>query len=307
MTPRLASVSIDLDEIPCYAAIHGLPMPTGAPAHAVYDRAVQRFESLFGSEGIPATFFVIARDLKRERNRDTVKRLGLSGYEIGNHSLDHLYDLTRRDSDTIRTQITAAQEAIERACSMRPRGFRAPGYTITDDVFAVLQDAGLAWDSSVFPCPSYYAAKATALAWIRARGRQSRSILDRPQVLRSPVNPYRVGRPYWRTGDGMVELPVGVTRRARLPYIGTSLIAAGKRGTRWLSRQMTTLPFVNLLLHGIDLADADEDGLGFLKRHQPDLRRSATEKETILRTAIDTLRASGYRFVTLSEAAQAFG
>ena len=125
-------------------------------------------------------------------------------------------------------------------------------------------------------------------------------------MLGAPVTPYRVGRPYWQRGSGLVELPVGVTRRLRLPYIGTSLIAAGAGGTRWLSRQMTSLPFVNLLLHGIDLADADDDGLGFLKRHQPDLRRTARAKETILREAIETLRGAGYRFVTLTEAAQAF-
>ena len=153
MTTRLAAVSIDLDEVPCYSAIHGLPYPRGPAAHVIYDKAVPRFEQMFGSEGIPATFFVIARDLERDRNRDTVKRLGLSGYEIGNHTKDHLYDLTRQSRDTIEHQVTAAQDAIERACSMRPRGFRAPGYTITDDVFSVLSDVGIQWDSSVFCVP----------------------------------------------------------------------------------------------------------------------------------------------------------
>jgi hypothetical protein len=44
---RLAAVSIDLDDIDCYHAIHGLPATSQAPSHAVYDRALPRFEAFF--------------------------------------------------------------------------------------------------------------------------------------------------------------------------------------------------------------------------------------------------------------------
>lgn len=70
---------------------------------------------------------------------------------------------------------------------------------------------------------------------------------------------------------------------------------------------MVGRPLVNLELHGVDLADAIDDGLGFLAPHQPDLRRRAAEKEAALRSAIATLREAGYRFVTLREAAESFG
>ncbi len=61
---------------------------------------------------------------------------------------------------------------------------------------------------------------------------------------------------------------------------------------------------MNLELHGMDLADATEDDLGFLAGVQPDLRRTRTEKEAALRTAIGTLRDAGYRFVTLLDASR---
>ncbi|HEY8427189.1 MAG TPA: polysaccharide deacetylase family protein [Sandaracinaceae bacterium] len=301
---RLAAVSVDLDEIACYAAIHGLPPPTGAAARAVYEKALARFARLFESEGIPATFFAIGADLDAE-NGARLAALKRAGHEIANHTLSHRYDLTRLDRAAIRREIEGGADAIERAVGERPVGFRAPGYTITDLVFEVLGEIGARYDSSVFPCPAYYGAKALAIAAIRARGRRSRSIVDDPRVLSAPADPYRTGTPYWRRGGGVVELPIGVTRGARLPYIGTSIVLAGERGARLLTRAIAGRPLVNLELHGIDLADADEDGLAFLAPHQVDLRRSARAKEAALRAALSELRARGYRFVTLREAAEA--
>jgi peptidoglycan/xylan/chitin deacetylase (PgdA/CDA1 family) len=225
------------------------------------------------------------------------------GHEIANHSLDHLYDLTRRDRQTIRAQIEGGIDAIVRATGERPLGFRAPGYTITDEVFDVLGDLGVAYDSSVFPCPPYYLAKAGALAVIRARGRESKSILDDPRVLFAPRRPYRIGRPYWKRGQGLVELPIQVTRGPRIHFIGTTVTLAGPDGARYLARMCIGEPLVNLELHGIDVLDVS-DGLEGLAPHQVDVRVPLARKIDALRAVIDVLRRAGYAFVTLREAAK---
>jgi peptidoglycan/xylan/chitin deacetylase (PgdA/CDA1 family) len=302
---RLAALSVDLDEIPCYAAIHGLRVPSGSE-HAIYDHAVARLEALFASEGIPATFFAIGSDLAREENRATLKRLHDAGHEIASHSESHLYDLTRRDDATIEREIARAEASIEGAVGERPVGFRAPGYTITDAVLGHLTQRGYLYDSSVFPCLAYYAAKAAAISAIALAGRQSRSIVDHPRVLRAPADPYRIGARYPERGAGLLELPIGVTRGARLPYIGTS-VTAGTLAARALTAQMIGRPLVNLELHGIDLSDARGDGLTWLAPHQLDLRRTAADKERALRAAIGALRRAGYAFVTLREAACSLG
>ena len=308
MTERLAAISVDIDEIPCYTAIHGLVPPDASAAHAIYRRALPRLAELFARESIPATFFVIGKDLEHAENVETLKALRDAGHELSNHSLNHIYDLSRQDRDTIRREIEGGMDVIEAATGVRPRGFRAPGYTIVDTVFEVLQELGVEYDSSVFPCPAYYGAKTAAIGAIRIRGRRSHSIVDDPRVLSAPADPYRVGTPYWSRGDGVLELPIGVTRRltGQLPYIGTSVTMAGEKGARWLTKMIAGRPLVCLELHGIDLADREEDGLEFLAPHQPDLRRSAAQKERALCSAIDALREAGYRFVTMAEAAEHF-
>ncbi len=307
---RLAAISVDLDEIRCYAAIHGLAPVTEGAERAIYRKALPRLRRLFGELDVRATFFAIGEDIDDE-NGAALRELVEEGHEVANHSLSHRYDLTRLPRRTIEREIREGADAIERATSVRPVGFRAPGYTITDEVFDVLGELGVRYDSSVFPCPAYYAAKVAAIQLIRARGRRSHSVIDDPRVLSAPANPYRVGRPYWRRsrvagGKSLIELPVGVTRGPRLPYIGTTVVLSGDRGARLLTRAIVGRPLVSLELHGIDLADAGRDGLEFLVPHQGDLRRGVDEKASALRAAIGELRRTGHRFITCEQAASAF-
>ncbi len=305
---KRCALSVDLDEIPCYHAIHGLPMPADESAHAVYARAVPRYLELFAELGVPCTFFVIGRDLEDSIARDGVRSLAAAGHELANHSLRHRYDLTRLTRDEIRDEVRGGVEALRDVTGRAPTGFRAPGYTINDTVFDVLAELGVAYDSSVFPCPAYWAAKTSAIGLIRAQGRRSHSVVDTPAVLTAPADPYFPARPYWRPSAhlaSVVELPVGVTRFARLPYIGTSVMLAGPDRVGLLTAQVDGRPLVNLELHGIDLLDVD-DGLEALRPHQLDVRIPVAEKRETLRRVVEDLRGRGYEFVTLDEAARAW-
>lgn len=305
---RLAALSVDLDEIPCYHAIHGLPEPTGSDAHAVYDRAVSRFTDLFARMGVPATFFAIGRDLARPAAAERIRALDALGHELGNHTQNHCYDLVRLDIATMRSEVSDGAASIRRVTGRAPAGFRAPGYTTSDALLRIVGDSGARYDSSVFPCPAYYAAKTAAIAWIGARGRTSHSIVDTPNVLRAPADPYSIGEPYWRIGadDRLIELPIGVTRGPRLPFIGTSVMLAGPERARWFTRAIVGRPLVNLELHGLDLLSANDDSLHALAKHQRDLLGSVERKLATLESVVNELRNADYRFVTLRDAADAF-
>lgn len=302
---RLCAVSVDLDEIPNYFGIYGLPDPSRPAATLVYDIALDRLTSLARELEIPLTLFAIGRDLVRPEAAAKLRAAHEKGHEIANHSLDHRYDLVRLGRSEIRRQVVEGAAAIERATGAAPLGFRAPGYTISDEVFDVLTELGVAYDSSVFPCPTYWAAKTAAIGLIALAGRKSRSIVDTPAVLMAPIGPYRVGRPYWRRGAGLVELPTQVTRGPRLPFYGSPVTLFGPTVARWLARGCVGLPVVSLELHGIDVLDA-ADGLEDLRPHQPDVRVPLARKLVAIRAAIGELRGAGYSFVTALGAARAF-
>lgn len=306
LAPRLCAVSVDLDEIPNYFAIHGLSRPEGPAANAVFDTALSRLGAFAADQSIPLTLFAVAGDLAKKSNAQTLRQLADQGHEIANHSLDHRYDLTLLHLTDMRQQVAEAIDVIEKAVGVRPCGFRAPGYLINDRLVDVLREQHVLYDSSVFPCPSYYGAKAAAVIAMAARGRRSRSIVDHPRVLTAPTRPYLLGRPYTRRGEGPLEIPIQVTRGPRLPYIGTSLTLAGVRWAPRLTRMVLGEPLINLELHGIDVLDSD-DGLEALLPHQPDVKISVKDKLSVLAETVRTLRGAGYSFVRLDEAALQFG
>ncbi len=295
-------MSVDLDEIACYAHIHGV---SGIVSHAVYDRALERLAAFASDLGVPLTLFVIGRDLERSENVRALRNMVGGGHEIGNHSLDHLYDLTRRAPREQAQQIAGASERAQSLLGVRPTGFRAPGYTVTDELLRAVREAGLTYDSSVFPCPPYYAAKAARLLSMSVRGRRSRAILGSPRVLTAPTVPYRISQPYYVAGDGLLELPIQVAGPLRFPFIGTALTLLGSSAARLLTRSLLGAPFVNLELHGIDFLDR-HDVPSALHALQPDLRVPAARKMETLAAVLGLLREQGYAMVRLDEAARTF-
>jgi hypothetical protein len=299
---RLACLSVDLDEVHHYLALHGLAQPLPAEQGTVYRVALPRFEALAQALGIPLTFFAVGADAKHLENQARLRALVAGGHEVANHSLDHRYDLTRLSTSEMQRQVRGGAEAIAQATGLVPVGFRAPGYLMNDRLVQVLQGSDVAYDSSVFPCPSYYSAKAAVLASQRLTGRRSTSSIGSPSVLTAPTRPYRLGKPYYRQGQGLLELPIQVTPRLRLPVIGTSLTLGGPRIARWLTGQLLKLPLVNLELHGIDLLGA-QDGLQALSRYQRDLTVPVARKLEVLQATVRQLQQAGFEFVRLEQAA----
>ncbi|AGP36379.1 polysaccharide deacetylase family protein [Sorangium cellulosum] len=307
MGGRLAAVSLDLDEVPNYLAIHGLAVPERSGAaispSAVYDAALPRIAAFAASHGIPVTLFAIGRDLARPASAAALRALSDAGHAVENHSYAHRYDLSRLPRPAIAADVLLGAEAIAEAVGRRPTGFRAPGYTVSDALFDALDAVGVAFDSSVFPCPPYYAAKALAMGVQRAKGRGSAAILDTPRVLAAPRRPYRPGRPWYRRGGRrFVELPIQVTPGLRLPVIGTSVGLAGATGARLLARACAGEALVNLELHGMDFLDRG-DGLEALAPYQPELRVPLGRRLEALGAFVEEIARGGARFVRLDEAA----
>jgi len=303
-TERLCALSVDLDPVVLYHRIHGLESPDPGAAGALLDLALDRFLDFAAEHAAPLTLFVVARELDRPSFVERLRRAVALGHELGNHSLDHPYDLVRRSRDEQLEQVVTAAERIESMLGVRPRGFRAPGYLMSDALLEIVRASGHTYDSSVLPSPPYYAAKLAAHAALTLRGRRSESILAGSNLLRAPTRPYRVGKRYFERGDGagIVELPIQVTPGARLPFIGTALTLSGELGARALTRMVSAEPFVNLEFHAIDLLER-ADGLEALRGYQPDVAVTLARKRRIFGGVVSRLRRAGRRFCRLDAAA----
>jgi hypothetical protein len=281
----LFSVSVDLDGIACYAAVHGLaPSQLGERAQrAVPEVALERFASLFEAEGIRATFFAIGREIDEIPGAAlALGRAAQAGHEIGAHSWAHDYALSRRTPAEIDADLARCDEALTRATGTKPRGFRAPGYTLSQTLLAAAQRRGYLYDSSLLPSPAYYLAKAAALGLHSLAGRRSQSILGGVGQLFAPRGAH------WLAG--IRELPIATLPLLRGPVIGTVVLGAPDALSAALARAAFASGHLNLELHGIDLLDATDAGSPELARLQPGLKMPAAEKERRLRALLRRLR-----------------
>jgi len=295
----IASVSVDLDGLGCYAKIHGIDPDAldGRAVRAVPEVATARLCELFAELGIRATFFVIGADLDHSFAAAAVAGAARAGHEIGSHSQDHDYALSRRDRAAIDRDLAAAEEAIRTACGAAPRGFRAPGYTLSAALLEALRARGYLYDSSLLPSPPYYAAKAAALAMYAVLGRRSRSILG------APAQVFGSRSPHWRSG--LRELPIATLPILRAPVIGTVLAAAPPRIGSALARAAAASGHFNLELHGIDALDGSDGVPAALVAAQPGLRTPASVKLRRLREVLAALQDRA-DFATLENCAAHF-
>jgi peptidoglycan-N-acetylglucosamine deacetylase len=311
------AVSVDLDGIACYYRIHGLGAPPVELEHVVLERALPRAARLFGERGIPVTWFVIGRDADgelaapdraaRAANAGRLRTLAEHGDELANHSYSHPYELARLPAAEVARELDGCDRVLRAIAGAPPRGFRAPGYDLSPAMLDHLARLGYRYDSSLFPAPGYYVAKAVVMAVLAATGRPSGAVMTNPRALVAPAVPYRPAMTApWRRGQApVVELPVAVTPWTRIPAIGTSLIVLPAVVRRCIVRAMARRPFFNFELHGIDFADAEKDGIpDELVARQPDLRVPIGEKLARLGALLDQL-AEGWAFTTLAEAAAA--
>jgi peptidoglycan-N-acetylglucosamine deacetylase len=306
---QVCSVSVDLDPIECYYRIHGLGEAPAQLGDVILRRGLPRFAEVFARRGIRATLFVVGRDVARNGPGSAAGRALLrelaAAHELGNHSFTHPYEMARLPRVRVDEEVGRAHEAIAALAGRPPVGFRAPGYDLSTTMLAAIMARGYRYDSSIFPAPLYWAAKAIVLGAMALAGRRSGAVLADPRALAAPLLPYRPdGGAPWRKGQApIVELPVTVSRWLRIPAIGTNLLLAPTALRARVLESLRGRAFFNLELHGIDLIDAEEDGIpNALVARQPDLRVPLIMKRRALEATLDRL-ALDFRFAPLAEVA----
>lgn len=89
-----------------------------------------RVLEILKKEGIPATFFVLGKQV--ERHPETVKRIVREGHSIGNHSYSHQYKHIYSSFEAFYKEVEQTDNAIFQASGFRTRLLRAPGGTASN-------------------------------------------------------------------------------------------------------------------------------------------------------------------------------
>jgi peptidoglycan/xylan/chitin deacetylase (PgdA/CDA1 family) len=257
-------VTLDLDDLACYHALHGLPEPGPETARLALECWLPRFLDLFAKLKVRATIFVIGRDLQRDlesggRGAAVLVRALDEGHELANHSYSHAYDLHDWASAKIAMDLGRC-DALLRELGARPRGFRAPGYTHDRELLLQVAALGYDYDSSLLPSPTYYLAKLGVIGLGRLRGRKS---VSQTSGIDSFIGSTAV---HYLPEIGIWELPIGVSLGLRIPMTGGFLLAdslplLGKTAAEGLRNEAANTRHLHLELHAIDLADPEADGL----------------------------------------------
>lgn len=269
-----SALTLDVDGVRHYHAIHGLPPPAGPDP--IWRAGLPRFLELCAAERVRATLFVVTEDLADAEARALVRQAHAAGHEIGSHSHTHRYDLSAQPLADIEADLQRSIDVITEVTGARPRGFRAPGYTLSDDLLRAIASLGFAYDSSVMRAPAYWAARAATRLALRLRGRPSASLRGELRQFLPGYQP-----------SGVRELPISTA--LGWPWLGTTLALLpgplGAVSTALARRSARGDPLV-LELHAIDLCDGDDGFADALVRAQPDLRVPLATKRARLRAAV---------------------
>ncbi|MCB1474189.1 MAG: polysaccharide deacetylase family protein [Rhodobiaceae bacterium] len=306
MMPRpCASLSLDLDNAWSYLKTRGDDAWTAMPSY--FETVVPRFLAINRDLGLPLSVFIVGADAAIEANRPWLREIADAGCEIGNHSFNHEPWLHLYSAEETAAEIIRAEEAIQAATGVRPRGFRGPGFSVSAQVLETLAARRYLYDASTFPtvigplARLYYFMKAPL-------SREDRKTRDR--LFGRISDGFRPLRPYrWSTHEGgLVEIPVTTMPLLRVPfhlsylhylagyspalargYFRAGLAACRLRGVE-----------PSFLLHPLDYLGAGEfPGLDFF----PAMNQPAEQKLELARWALETL-AGHFEVVTMREHAE---
>jgi len=107
--------------------------------------------NIFDKFNVKATFFVLG--WIADRFPDLIKEIYNRGHEISSHGYSHRFVLSMKPEE-FEEDIYRSLEAINKVVSTKVKGFRAPSFSIKEDldwIYHTLLKYGFEYDSSIYP------------------------------------------------------------------------------------------------------------------------------------------------------------
>ena len=296
----MGSVSLDLDDKWTYMKTHGDERWSAYPSYLGV--VIPRVLSFLKERNLNITFFIVGQDAAFAHNADLLRSISEAGHEIGNHSFRHEPWLHLYSEEEIQTELQAAENAIEQATGMRPRGFRGPGFSVSPTVIKVLIARGYQYDASTLPTFLGPLARAYYFFTAKLDKEEKRRRAKLFGTVRDGLRPIRMHT--WQTQEGrLTEVPVTTTPLVRTPFHLSYLIYLATFSPR-LAQLYMKIAFQlckwahvppSFLLHPLDFLGPDEaPELSFF----PGMALTVEQKMRVVRMAFDELER-GFRLVSM--------
>lgn len=301
----VASLSLDLDNQWSYMKTHG---DAGWQEFPTYlDLMVPRSLELLRSHGLTITFFIVGQDAALEKNHEALRSIADAGHEVGNHSFRHEPWLHLYSDAELDTELERAEDALALATGQRPRGFRGPGYSLSEGSLRALARRGYRYDASTLPT----FIGPVARAYYFATAKLSRAELDDRQKLFGtvrdglrPIKPY-----FWELPEGrLLEIPVTTFPGVRVPIHFSYLLYLARYSElaahSYLSMALAVCDWTgvqpSLLFHPLDFIGGDDvSSLAFF----PAMDMPGRRKVELLHRWVEAIQAR-FQVVTMAEHAR---
>lgn len=302
----MACVSLDLDDQWSYMKVHG---DAGWEAFPSYlDVVIPIVLDVLDELEIKITFFIVGQDAAIEKNRKVLRTIVERGHEVGNHSFHHESWLQSYSKEKIEQEIISAEEAIFEATGQRPKSFRGPGFSWSNDLLMVLQKHNYIFDASLLPTyisplmRRYYFWKST----LSKEEKESRK-----ELFGSFKEGFYPLKPFlWQFDNRkeLLEIPVTTMPVFKLPFhqsyllyisnISVGLMKAYLRFAIFMCKITNTHP--SFLLHPLDLIGADHvPELSFF----PGMNVKSEKKLKVFKLGMQILKKN-FELVNMSEYAE---
>lgn len=260
----LATISLDLDNQWSYMKIHGDQGWENYPSY--FSIFIPHVLDILDELELKITFFIVGKDSESEENRKYLKMLTDRGHEVGNHSYNHESWLQSYSYEEIEKEIIDAEVAIEKATGQKPKGFRGPGFSWSNNLLKILESRGYLYDASTLPT---WLGPFARIYYFSKSDLSKKEKKARKELFGKYSEGFRKLKPYFfdlGNGNKIMEIPVTTMPLFKIPFHLSYLIYLSNVSIPLMKLYLNMALFlcrisrtpVSFLLHPLDIIGGDQ-------------------------------------------------
>lgn len=147
MARATVCLTFDFDAISLWIGPFGATSPSMISRGEFCAVGARRILTLLDREQIPATFFITGHTA--DTYPEVVREIAAAGHEIGHHGYLHENPIALETREREREVLLRGLDALDRAGSVRPTGYRSPSWDTSPWTVDLLIEHGFRYDSSL--------------------------------------------------------------------------------------------------------------------------------------------------------------